>query len=244
MKPATMFGRSLGINCICRHHVEPRVELHVEKEESFPISLQYFDVVRRTNTTLDVLLESRADDYLNVDGDWDPSEEWTSFTHFTTLNEKSSDGDTWSGRRLTRIPATSRRDLSWPEIWSGLSKAAQRREKQQCAVGKRKLDNARKLRGINFIDPCSLGTRLGHSMVAVITVQNESSSQETERSLRKFLEPSAKPKVIYTDNSLDFGKSCEDFLSGNHRTSTSHRSETNVICERVVRRVKEGTSAV
>ena len=35
-------------------------------------------------------------------------------------------------------------------------------------------------------------------------------SQETERSLRKFLEPSEKPKVLYTDNSLEFGKSCED----------------------------------
>ena len=81
-------------------------------------------------------------------------------------------------------------------------------------------------------------------MVAIITVQNESSSQETERSLRKFLDPSAKPKVIFTDNSLDFGKSCEDFLSGNHRTSTSHRSETNVIAERAARRMKEGTSAV
>ena len=30
-------------------------------------------------------------------------------------------------------------------------------------------------------------------------------SQETERSLRKFLEPSEKPKVIYPDNSLEFG---------------------------------------
>ena len=35
-------------------------------------------------------------------------------------------------------------------------------------------------------------------------------SQETERSLRKFLEPSEKPKVIYIDNSPEFGKSCED----------------------------------
>ena len=34
-----------------------------------------------------------------------------------------------------------------------LSKAAQRREKQHCAVEKWKLGNARKLRGINFIDP-------------------------------------------------------------------------------------------
>ena len=68
-------------------------------------------------------------------------------------------------------------------------------------------------------------------------------SQETQRSLQKFLEPNRKPKVIYTDNSLEFGKSCED-LSWNHCTSTPHRSETNGIAERAVRRVKEGTSAV
>ena len=43
--------------------------------------------------------------------------------------------------------------------------------------------------------------------------------------------------------SLDFGKACED-LSWNHCTSTPHRSETNGIAERAVRRVKEGTSAV
>ena len=68
-------------------------------------------------------------------------------------------------------------------------------------------------------------------------------SQETQRSLQKFLEPNRKPKVNYTDNSLEFGKACEDF-SWNHCTSTPHRSETNGIGERAVRRVKEGTSAV
>ena len=68
-------------------------------------------------------------------------------------------------------------------------------------------------------------------------------SKETPRSLHKFLEPDRKPKVIYTDNSLEFGKACED-LSWSHCTSTPHRSETNGIAERAVRRVKEGTSAV
>ena len=67
--------------------------------------------------------------------------------------------------------------------------------------------------------------------------------QETERNLQKFLEPTRKPKVIYTDNSLEFGKACED-LSWNHCTSTPHRSETNGIAERAIRRIKEGTSAV
>ena len=57
----------------------------------------------------------------------------------------------------------------------------------------------------------------------------------TQRSLQKFLEPNRKPKVIDTENSLEFGKACED-LSSNHCTSTPHRSETNGI--------KEGTSVV
>ena len=60
-------------------------------------------------------------------------------------------------------------------------------------------------------------------------------SQETQRSLQKFLEPERNPKVIYTDSSLEFGKACED-LSWNRCT--------NGTAERAVRRVKEGTSAV
>ena len=56
------------------------------------------------------------------------------------------------------------------------------------------------------------------------------------------MEPTRKPKVIYTDNYLEFGKACED-LSWNHGTSRPHRSETNGTAERAVRRIKEGTSA-
>ena len=68
-------------------------------------------------------------------------------------------------------------------------------------------------------------------------------SQETQKSLQWFFEPNWKRKVIYTDNSLEFGKACED-LTWNHCTSTPHRSETTGIAEGAVRRVKEGTSAV
>ena len=59
---------------------------------------------------------------------------------------------------------------------------------------------------------------------------------ESEKNSQKFL-------VIYTDNSLEFGKACQD-LSWNHCTSTPHRSETNRTAERAGRRIKEGTSAV
>ena len=39
-------------------------------------------------------------------------------------------------------------------------------------------------------------------------------SQETQRILQKFPEPDRKPEVIYTDNSLEFGKACEDLSPG------------------------------
>ena len=37
-------------------------------------------------------------------------------------------------------------------------------------------------------------------------------SQETEKSLPKFLEPSQKPKVVYSDNTLEFGTFCEEII--------------------------------
>ena len=63
------------------------------------------------------------------------------------------------------------------------------------------------------------------------------------KGLRTLLESSEQPKVVYTDNLLEFVTVCED-LSWNHRTSTPHRYETNGISERAVHRIKEGTSAV
>ena len=56
------------------------------------------------------------------------------------------------------------------------------------------------------------------------------SSHDTEKSLSKFLEPSHRPKVVKTDNSMEFGTACE-VLSWNHRTSTPHRSETHRVAE-------------
>ena len=59
--------------------------------------------------------------------------------------------------------------------------------------------------------------------------------------IRQILGAVAQTEVVYTDNSLEFGKACED-SSWNHRFSTPHRAETNGIAERAVRRVKESTS--
>ena len=40
----------------------------------------------------------------------------------------------WSGEQLSKIQATTRPDYLWPEIWSGMSKAAQKMEEQEWAV--------------------------------------------------------------------------------------------------------------
>ena len=58
--------------------------------------------------------------------------------------------------------------------------------------------------------------------------------------LTKVLRGDEEPKVMYTDNSVEFGRSCEE-LSWN--PPTPHSSEINGIAERAVRRIKEGTSA-
>ena len=44
---------------ICRHHNEPRVQLHVPKEETFPVLLKlYIDVTRSTHT--DLVLQNKG----------------------------------------------------------------------------------------------------------------------------------------------------------------------------------------
>ena len=116
---------------IYRHHIEPRVQLCVPKEETFPIPLRYIDVTGTTHTTLELLQESRIYDHWNIDANRNLSDSWKRFTQFTLLNEKPPKGHMWSGR---------------------MSKAAQRKEKQRWAFEKPKLDSARKLRGIYLIN--------------------------------------------------------------------------------------------
>ena len=144
---------SMSGSFIYRHHVEPRVKLYSPREESFPIPLKYIDVSRTTHTNLDVKQEKRIDDYWNIDGSRDLSDPWTGFTQFTLLEEKPPDGYMWSGERLTRKQLTSRPDHLWPELWKTMGKHAKLKEKQKWSDEKLHLENARKLRGIYFIDP-------------------------------------------------------------------------------------------
>ena len=134
---------------IYRHHVEPRVKHYSPTEESVPIPLKYIDVSR---TNLDVKKERRNDDNWNIDGSRDLSDSWTGFTQFTLLSEKPPSGYFRSGERLTRQQLTSRPDHLWPELWAKLGRNVKLKERHKWSDEKPKLDNARRLRGIYFID--------------------------------------------------------------------------------------------
>ena len=146
------FFWSMSGNCIYRHHVAPRVKLYSPRDESFPTPLKYIDVSTTTRTNSDVMLERLIDDCWNIDGSRDLSDFWTGFTQFTPLDEKLPDGYMWFGRLTRKQLTTSRPDHLWPELWTKLGRNAKLKEKQKWSVEKPKLDNARRLRGIYFID--------------------------------------------------------------------------------------------
>ena len=83
----------------------------------------------------------------------------------------------WSGGRLTRKQLTSRPDHLWPELWKSMGKHAKLKEKQKWSNEKLHLENARKLRGIYFIDP------------------EDKEFKETIKNARKKLETSVAPAV-------------------------------------------------
>ena len=51
---------------IYHHHIEARAQLHVPKEETFPVPLKDIHATRSTFTNLDVLQEQRFDDFRNM----------------------------------------------------------------------------------------------------------------------------------------------------------------------------------
>ena len=113
--------------------------------------MKYIDVTRTTYTSLDVLVAKQIDDHWIVDGEREFSDAWTGFTRFILLNNRPPGGYTWSGRRLTRKHTTSRPDNVRPDMWKHMSDAAKSKA-TQVGYQKPKLDNARRLRGIFFIE--------------------------------------------------------------------------------------------
>ena len=89
----------------------------------------------------------------------------------------------------------------------------------------------------------SCGAGLSHSMDPDISVQNKKNFTRTPEKLAKVPGTREETKSHLHWQFLGIRQSLWRF-SWNQCTSTPHRSETNGIAERAVRRVKEGTSAV
>ena len=111
---------------IFRHHNEPRVQLYVPKEETFPVPLKYIVATRSTYADLDVLQEKKIDDYWNVDSSKHMSDSWRGFMKFTLLKEKPPKGYMWSGWRLTEIQTTTGPHYVWPEKYKHGQKKSQK----------------------------------------------------------------------------------------------------------------------
>ena len=145
---------SMQSDFIYRHHIEPRVLNSICRKKkhskvhwntlTWPeLLVQNWTCCKKNVLTIIGMLTWI--EVYQIHGKW--------FTNFTLLKEKPPDGYKLSGRSLTKIQATTRPDHAWPEVWTKIGRAAQNREKQDWANEKPKLDNARKLRGIYFIDP-------------------------------------------------------------------------------------------
>ena len=78
---------------------------------------------------------------------------WTGFTRFTLLNGTLPKGYMWSVERLTKIRTTSRPDHEWPDAWTRIGKAGQKKRKTRMGNRETKIRTARKLRRIYSIDP-------------------------------------------------------------------------------------------
>ena len=77
-----------------------------------------------------------------------------------------------------------------------------------------------------------------HTDIGRLIQRKTKDAQETTSCLLGFLPPFQKPGSIFTDNSKEFTKACQD-MQGTHDMNTHHRSETDGIAKRAV---TEGTA--
>ena len=212
-------------------------ESNFTRREKNHSPLKYIDVSRTTQTNLDVMQESRIDDYWNIDGPRDLSDYWTGFTQFTPWEEKPPDGSMWSGERLTRKQLTSRLDYWCPELWTKFGRNAKLKEKQKWSNEKLHLDNARKLRGIHFIDPedkefketignarKKLETPVAPAMPCKISKNNQNletrgEPNEIKSKLACFLETSESTRLRMGESLPNYH---EDHLAGKGNNSLQH----------------------
>ena len=108
---------SIQVDFVYRHHIEPRVQHYVQKEETFTVPLIFFNVTRSTFTNLDVVQKKRIDDYWNVHENRSLSDSWTRFTKFTLLKETPPKGYMWADKNSNNYTTRSYLARSLDKNW-------------------------------------------------------------------------------------------------------------------------------
>ena len=153
LKPEDFFWSIQG-DVIYRHHNERISRSNLcRKEETFPTPLKYVDVTWSTHTDLGVMQEKCMDDNWNIDENRSLSDSWKGFTKIVLLREKPPKGYMWPGERLTKILTTTWQIMRGLKHGPELGKPPKNKTSKKKAIEKPKLDDARRLRGINSIDP-------------------------------------------------------------------------------------------
>ena len=123
------------------------------REDTFSIAMMCIDVTSTTHTSLDVLLEK----ILKITGTClekkmcqmhGQDSQDLFFKRKGNLKDIHGPGGDLQGNKKT-----SRPDDVWPDMWKFMSNAAKKNAKQRWAIEKPKLDNAKQLTGIFFIEP-------------------------------------------------------------------------------------------
>ena len=101
---------------------------------------------------------------MKITGTWmekkDLSDAWTGFTRFVLLNESPPEGYTWSRERLTRNKQPQDQTV-YGQICGNICLMQRKRKQNKGGLSRnQKLDNARQLRGIFFIEPNDEGFKL------------------------------------------------------------------------------------
>ena len=142
---------SMSGSFIFGHHVEPRVKLYSPRIIPYSTKIHW----RIQNYSHEFGCQAREAHWWLLEYRWISKLVW-SLDRFHTIyavGRKNSWRIHVVRGRLTTKQLTYRPDHLWPELWKSMGKHAKLREKQKWSNEKIHLENARKLRGIYFIDP-------------------------------------------------------------------------------------------
>ena len=113
---------SMSGEFIRRHHEELRLKFYDPDNETFPIPLEYVDVMRQTQTNINHVSEHTINDSCFEAKGVTLAEEWTATTRFQILRTRLLEGHKCVNVRPTKIQKTTRPDSIWPESWTPLFK--------------------------------------------------------------------------------------------------------------------------